>query len=242
MLMLATICMFGATLVLSVTDCFLKKHKAMSFLLQLFALTSLFCGTVALAHLKNNFSLYSILLIASIFPQFLTIFDLKEILKKQKNKKDLQKNEENLQNSNKKLSNFEKFGQSNGKLFSSLGIFLSSTILSVCGLILGLETIWLYVLSLAIALFCLFLTLILKKNLNIFDFITYIFIFLSVGLCISQILTVLVYSFNLKNILYCLGILCYAIYSICFITFKKFNYSNLIYLLSIAVLLSTFII
>lgn len=242
MLMAAVICMFGATIALSVLDCFLKNNKAISFSLQLFSLATLFCGTIALAQYKNKLSLFAIILAVSVLPQILTLFNFKEILQNRKNIKKTQKNEENSQNFDEKPSFFEKFEQSNGKTLSALGILLTSILLSVCGLVLGLETVYLYLLALAIAAFATFLTLIIKKNINLFDLLSYIFVYLAAALAISQILTVLIYSFDLKNILYCLGMLAFATYSICFVTLKKSNHTNLIYLLSMAILLSTLLI
>lgn len=241
MMIVPVVCIFSATIILTILDCFFKKNKAMNFLLQLFSLATLFCGGAALAYYKNNISLYSICLIFSILPQILGLINIKEIILNSKKFKKYQKNQENLQKNNEKTNIFEKFSQSSENILAALGILLTSIVLSVCGLVLGLETVYLYLLAIAIAAVLTFLILIIKKNINLFDLISYILVFLAVGLALAQILTVLIYSFEIKTILYCLGLLIFATYSICSVTLKKFNYSNLIYLLSIAVLFLTFI-
>lgn len=288
MLLAAVICMFSATLILAVVDCFLKKHKAISLLLQILTITALFCSAFVLVHFKNAFSIFSIMLIASILPQIITLFDIKEIVygpskEEVEAEKTPDENAENSQtdniseiseNSTTSEQNIEenqteiyeetnaenaqevenepqspditqpaqsKLAQSNGLLLKSIGICLTSVFLSICGLFLGLESVYLYLLGLAIAALGTFILLVIKKRINLFDLISYALVFFAAGLALTQVLTVLIYSTSLANILYSVGMLIFAVYSILSVTIKN-KYLNLVYLASTLILLSIFLI
>ncbi len=283
MLLASVICMFVATIMLIVVDCFLKNHKVISLLLQILSYTALFCSAFTLAHYKNDLSIFSILLIASILPQIITLFDAKEVFGKQNLQAETQLDADSQIDTEAPVENFEtelekieeqteniseenlteteeiltetvdnayeeelelatkpkksKLSDSDGFLLKSIGIFLTSAFLSVCGLVLGLESVYLYLLALAIGMLGTFILLVIKKNLNLFDIISYALVFLSAGLAIAQILTVLLYSTSLTNILYSIGMFVYAGYSV-FYVLTKSKFSNLIYMASIIILLS----
>lgn len=283
MLLASVICMFVATIMLIVVDCFLKNHKVISLLLQILSYTALFCSAFTLAHYKNDLSIFSILLIASILPQIITLFDAKEIFGKQNLQAEPQLDADSQIDTETPVENFEtelekieeqteniseedlaeteenfaetvdnayeeelelatkpkksKLSDSDGFLLKSIGIFLTSAFLSVCGLVLGLESVYLYLLALTIGMLGTFVLLVIKKNLNLFDIISYALVFLSAGLAIAQILTVLLYSTSLTNILYSIGMFVYAGYSV-FYVLTKSKFSNLIYMASIIILLS----
>lgn len=289
MLLAAVICMFSATLILAVVDCFLKKHKAISLLLQILTITSLFCSAFVLVHFKNSFSIFSIMLIASILPQIISLFDIKEIIygpnkeEEVETEKTTEMNVENPQTDNISEINEDntsskqylaensteiyeetepetacdvenevqspdvtqptqsKLAQSNGLLLKSIGICLTSVFLSICGLFLGLESVYLYLLGFAIAALGTFILLVIKKKINIFDLISYSLVFFAAGLAITQVLTVLIYSTSLVNILYSVGMLGFTAYSILSVTVKN-KFLNLIYLASMLILLSIFLI
>ncbi len=279
MLLASVICMFSATLILAVVDCFLKKHKVISLLLQILTITALFCSAFVLVHFKNAFSIFSIMLIASILPQIITLFDIKEIVygpnkeDEVETEKTPEMNVENPQTNDSEQNLAEnsteiyeevntetaheveneiqssdvtkptqgKLAQSNGLLLKSIGICLTSVFLSICGLFLGLESVYLYLLGLAIAALGTFILLVIKKKINIFDLISYALVFFAAGLAITQVLTVLIYSTSLANILYSVGMLVFAAYSILSVTAKN-KFLNLVYLASMLILLSIFLI
>lgn len=237
MLLFSVISMSVATLILAIIECFFKKHKAVSFSLQFFTLITLILTTFTVAHYKNNFSLFSIFLIVSIVPQFLTVFDFEKFFGKKKQTNIDLSNEEVEKNT----KNFIDFKANGGLFVKSLGIFATSVFLVFCGLYLGKETIFSFLLAISIALFSTFILLLKKKNLNLFYILSHVFLFAAIGLSLAHILTVLLYSFNLTNILFSVGLLAYAVYCLVFV-FTKNKYSNLIYLLSVATMISTILI
>ncbi len=136
MLLAAVISLFSSTLVLVLVDCFFKKHKTMSFLLQILTFTALFCGGVALMYYKNKLDLFGIMLNVSILPQILTLFQLLNMSKIKKNAPNLPNNDISEEIINPK----SKVPKDYGFLLKSIGLALSSISMSICGLVLGRET------------------------------------------------------------------------------------------------------
>lgn len=250
MLMAALICMFVATVVLVVGVCFLKNNKTLAFLLQTFSLVSLLCLGFVAAVYKNNFSGYSIFIILSIAPQFLAVFDFKEFL----NLKNVSQEELPLEtkynsfeddgienDSNIKKHKKHHFIKSNGSLFNSIGILLSSVCIGFCGLYLGIETFYGFLIGLALACSGIFLLLIVKKTLNPYDLLSYFLMFFGIGILLGQIATVLLYSLSLANILFAVGALIFAVY-VSLKAFIKNRFVNIAYYLAMMCLICTLIV
>lgn len=223
-------CLGGASLLLAVGLCFVKNSKTLIFLLQTFFLISLLCFGIVCANFQNNFSGFSVLLFLSIAPQFLNLFDFKSFLDAKRESLEKIANEEidrSAEVAKKKLSNKLLF--SNGSLLKSLAFFMSAICIAFCGLYLGIETYFGFLIGLAIALFATFILLAAKKKINIFDLLSYFLAFLSVGIVLGQILTVLLYSFALPNILFSVGSLMFCVF-VLLSTFLKSKFDHLAYL------------
>ena len=255
MLMIAMICMLVATIVLAVGSCFFNKNKSLTHLLQTFAFIALLCLGLVAANYKNNFSGYSILLILSITPQFLNLFDLKGYLKAKQEAMTTEKEseeeqpatpiieEETTENEEKPAKKEKKqhFLHSNGTILQSLSLALSSFCVSFGGLYLGLETFYGFLIGLAVASALTFLVLILKKSLNPYDLLSYFLTFLAIGLLIGNMIIVILYSFSLINILYCAGALIFCGYII-LNNYVKGNYDEIIYFIAMFCLICTLIV
>lgn len=226
MLFASVITLLSTTFILAVVDCFFKKHKTITFSLQVLTTISLFCTIFAFLHYKNKLDMFGLVLILSVLPQLLTHF---HALKNEKMPSSNSINKITYQNPEKdKNWSF---------LLKCIGLFISSAILSICGLILGKETFYLYPLAIAIGLFVTFAACLKKKNVNLLTFFSWFFAFFAAGISLAQILTVLLYSTALPNILYCIAMLFYSVYAIISVT--NFKYANLIYILSILTAIST---
>lgn len=252
MLMIALICMFVATLGLAVGVCFFTKNKTLTYLLQTFSYIALLCLILVAGNFKNNFSGYTILLIISIAPQFLNLFDLNGYLKTKKeelssveeeyleNKQiGIEKTDEELNQStqNKKHN----FIQSNGTLLQALALLLSSVCISLSGLYLGLETFYGIFIGIAMGFALVFLNLITKKSINPYDLLSLALTCLSVGLLIGNIIIVALYSLSLTNILFCVGSLLICEYA--FLKhYIKTNYAEILYFIAMFCLVLTLII
>lgn len=225
MLKFALIAMLVATVIFAVGVCFTKKYKVPYFLLQTFSFVALACLGLVAGNFVNNFSGYTILIVASVIPMFLSIFDLQsyikskqeivEVVKEEKEEKanklppKPQKVEEEESDKPKKEKKKKDakyyFLNSNGFELTSLAYLLSSIPIGICGLYLGIETVYGFLIGLGIAAAITFLTLARKKVKNPFDVFSSFMAFLAVGFLIGQAITVLLYSFALSNILYCAG-------------------------------------
>lgn len=226
MLKFALIAMLVATVIAAVGVCFTKKYKVPYFLLQTFSFVTLACLGLVAGNYVNDFSGYTILMIASVVPMFLSIFDLQSYLKSKQEIVEVVKEEQIEKESKlpprpqkqadeeekpakekKKKSAKYHFLNSNGFELTSLAYLLSSIPIGICGLYLGIETFYGFLIGLGIALAITFLTLARKKVTNPFDIFSKFVAFLAVGFLIGQALTVILYSFALPNILYCAGAL-----------------------------------
>ena len=208
MLNIAMICLLAATVIFVVAGCFIAKNSPLSYLLKVFALTSLIALGLIAANSKTNFGGYTIFALISIIPMFLSCFDLKKYL------------ETKRPTDNKS----HKFVESNGTLLISASILLSSLALSVCGAYIGFETLFVYLIGIAIGFAIAFLVLTIKKQLNTFDFLSYLVCFIGVGVLIGQIISTLMFSFALSYLLFSIGLLLIATYA----TLKMFINSRFI--------------
>jgi hypothetical protein len=253
MLMEALICMSVATLALAVGVCFTNKTTPLSFLLRTLSLVALVCLGIVVGNYKNDFSGYTILLILSVTPQFVSLFDLREYLKNKKLTLENAKNEEfeeeldkitedvdENQNKKRKKENKHYFLNSNGNLLAGISALMSSVCVGFCGIYLGLETFYGFVIGAGVGFALTFLALIINKTKNPFDILAYFLSFLAVGIMLGQIVTVLFYATNLTNILYCVGAFCFAIFAF-LSSFKRNNYFCLIYFVAMFCLFATII-
>ncbi|MGN1201433.1 MAG: hypothetical protein ACI4R8_04175 [Candidatus Caccovivens sp.] len=251
MLLGAIICMAVACIILSGTLCFVTKHKTLCFLLQTCLYIAIICLGFVCANYENNFSGYSILIILSVIPLFLSLFDLEAYLTEKRtnfaNKQDFTQNEnEENENQAKILDETKKekknyFLNSNGALLKSISFLLPAICIGFAGLYLGIETIFGFLLGLALAFAGIFLLLIIKKHLNPYDLLGYFLSFLAIGVCLGQIVTVILYAQTITNILYCVGSFIFCSF-VALSTFKNTKYNHLLYILAIFSLFLTIIL
>lgn len=252
MLMIALICMFVATLGLAVGGCFFTKNKTLTYLLQTFSYIALLCLILVAGNFKNNFSGYTVLLIISIAPQFLNLFDLNGYLKTKREElesaekeeefsenEQIEETDENLKQSQKKKKH--NFIQSNGSLLQSLALFLSSICVALSGLYIGLETFYGLFIGIAMGFALIFLNLITKKTFNPYDLLSLALVCLSVGILVGNIIIVALYSLSLSNILFCVGSLLLCGYAL-LKHYIKTNYAEILYFIAMFCLVLTLII
>lgn len=262
MLTAAVICLFVATLILAISSCFVLKNKSLSFLLKVFSIISLTCLAIVCANYKNNFSGYAIFIILACLPQFLTLFDLKGYLEAKKEvlkQADIAKSQPK-ETTNTDVVNFDSFDineltkteetkkkdkkpnirllESNGTLLCSIAFLLTSVCFGLSALYIGKETFYGLLLGVALAFAMTFFMLIRKKENNIYDTIGLFLIFLSIGIILGQAVIVLLYSFELTNILFCLGMLVYGAYIVLSLRLKS-RFDNLAYFVAIMLMLVT---
>lgn len=220
MLMIALIFMFIATTILVVLNCFIQRNNPLSTFIQTLSLIILMCLGFVCANYKNNFSGYSIFLIISVLPLFLNTFNFKDFLDVQKasikeNENSFEIKSTSEQNSQRKEKKHY-FINSDGTLINNSSLCISAFLLGLSGLYLGKESVYGFLIGLAISFAATFLYLIIKKEKNPYKILSFLLVFLAVGVLLGQILSVVIYSFNITSIIYCLG-------SISFITFIFLN-------------------
>lgn len=260
MLLAALICMFVATALLALGVCFSKKNKTLFFLLQTLSLVALVCLELVAGNYKNNFSGYAILIMLAVIPQFISLFDLSEFLKTKTAKTNQEienfsadENVENLETTdlveddlktNKKAKNKVSkhyFLNSNGLILKSVANFMTATCLALAGLYIGMETFLGFLIGVALALVLTFLLLIIKKKINPYDLLSYFLAFLSIGLVLGQVITVLLFSFSLINILFSAGAIIFCAYAMLSM-FVKSNFDHLAFFVAFFCLVCTLII
>ena len=214
------ICMFVATVALGVSLCFVK-NSYFKVALQIGMYIAIICTALSCMAYKNSFGGFSIILIVSVLPMFLTV-----IKSPQKQKID----EENTEISNKNAKNARIF-ENIAVILPNLAYPLAAIALSFCSLYLGKETAFAILAGLALGIFLTFLDFIIKKEKveNTKDYFKKFGlktpVFLAVGLCLSNIVIVLLYSFALSNIMFALGLLLFAAYLLLKVYFDtKFNH------------------
>ena len=138
--------------------------------------------------------------------------------------------EENTEISNKNAKNARIF-ENIAVILPNLAYPLAAIALSFCSLYLGKETAFAILAGLALGIFLTFLDFIIKKEKveNTKDYFKKFGlktpVFLAVGLCLSNIVIVLLYSFALSNIMFALGLLLFAAYLLLKVYFDtKFNH------------------
>lgn len=220
------ICMFVATVALGVSLCFVK-NSYFKVALQIGMYIAIICTTISCMAYKNSFGGFSIILIVSVLPMFLTV-----IKPPQKQQID----EENTEISNKNAKNARIF-ENIALILPSLAYPLSAIALSFCSLYLGKETPFAILTGLALGAFLTFLHFIIKQEKfeNTKDYFKKfglnIPIFLAIGLCLSNIVIVLLYSFASANVLFALGLLILGAHLILKVYFDT-KYNHLTYILA----------
>lgn len=198
MLLIAVILMFVASASLSVALCFVNEKK-FSTPINLLHFISIVClGLTAITY-SNAFNGYSILLILSVMPLFFTVFDFKFEIKPN--------------NIDREIQSQKTFDL--GKIIESLAYLLSAFCIAFCSLYLGKESPFGFMAGIALGFALTFLHFIIKKQsmtTNLFDFLQKLFTFIGVGLLLGAIITTLLYSVALTNILFSISCLLYATY------------------------------
>ncbi len=245
LLLIAIICLFVACISVAVGICFVKRNKFVYLILHTSLLILLIVlGLLCITH-QETFSGYSILLILSILPLFLTLFDNYETKFKTEdfsNGQDFE-NDKELDENNKNVVTFKYFCN----LAKGIGYTLSALALSFCALYLGKETVFGVLLAFAIGLTLTFLSLIIKKNFSfksikkfLLKFCEQFSYFFAIGLLFASVMLAFLYSFSIQNILFALGALSYIVHICLEMKFKNSRYNHLIYLFSTLLLFATF--
>ena len=241
MLKVSVVCLLAATIIFAILGCFVKKNTPAFFLLKASSIMSLAFFAMLCANYKQSFDGYSILLILSVFPAFITLFDLKSYID---NKKEQKTNEEifaeanNLPTKQKKES---KLLKSNGQILFGLATLLSAICISIASLYKGVESVYSFGLGISIGFALTFLAIIIKKNLPAFDVLNLFFIFISTGLLLAQIMMVLLYSTVLANLIYCAGVAVVCLYNLLKIKYNG-KFLDLVYFLGMICLIASIIV
>ena len=246
MLLASLIIIYVASGLLGITTIFIKKKGALYFSISALTIICLVVAGILTANYNNYFGGFSIISIISIFPIFLSLFELKpkEIVEEENIENTTQNFDTEIEEINKnnkkkkkekKKYNFPKsFAESEGRIFEGVAFLLSSFLFAFAGLYLGKETPFGFLMAIPFALIGLCITF-MRKNHNFYDVISNIFCFVSAGFLVGQIITVLIYSFALSNILYAIASLIFASYIIA-TTFTKERRINILMYVSFILL------
>lgn len=241
--MISLIIIFVASGLLSVSTIFIKKKGVLYFSLSALSLMAIIICGILSANYQNNFGGFSIILIISFVPLFLSFFELKpkEIVKEEGVAEENieEKSDEKINEKKKKLNLSKAFQESEGRIFESIAFTASSFLVAFAGLYLGKETPFGLLMGIPFAIIGLFLTM-LRKNHNPFDLLSNSLNFMSVGFLLGQVLAVVVYSFALPNILYSLSLLVLSGYILA-TTFTKERRINIILFVTLLLLCITII-
>ena len=215
------ICLLVATVILVLAGCFAEKNSPMFHLLKTCSLASLLSLGIIAGNSKTNFGGFTIFALLSVAAMFLTTFDLKQ---------HFVSNEEDTKSS--------KLAQSNGNFLISIAILLSALCLSAAGLYIGFTSLFVYLIGIAVGFTCTFLILSIKKKLNPFDFMSYLFSFMGVGVLIGQIISTLMFSLAVPNLIFVGGLVLVGVYA----TVRSFSKSKLVELLYFAGMVLVFVV
>ncbi len=239
MLMIALILMFVATAIFAVLNCFIKRDNPLSTFVKNLSLIVLVSLGFVCANYKNNFSGYSIFLILSVIPLFLNSFDFKNYLLKLKSSIKEEtfpvEMETDLTQDSAKKEKSHYFVNSDGTLIKNSTLCISAFLTGLAGLYLGKESVFGFLIGLATGFAVTFLYLIIKKEKNPYNILSFFLISLAFGILFGQIISVIIYSFSIVNILYCLG----SISLMAFIILNRYiksEYCNLAYFAAIILL------
>ncbi len=219
-------------IILVAVGCFFK-NSPISVLLKSLALIGTLALALSCAIYEGTFYGYSIFLILSVAPQFLSLINLKEIFKP--------KQSPALEADEKESEKKHNLAKSDNSLMNAIGIFLTSVCLGFCALYLGKETAYGFLIGIAVGLAVTFLLLALKRKTNLFDITSCFLMFTGAGIALGHIISVLIYAFSLINILFAAGLLIYVIY-VALTVFWKSNYTQIAYYLSMITIFITLIV
>lgn len=236
MLLIAVILMSVATLATLVALCISKRGGKVFFALKTLLYICLICLGVSIASYKNNFSGFTLLLILSVVPMFLSLISLNE--NQPENEENYQNNQENYIKNAKKSAFFEKMAQ----ILPKTAFMLSSLCVAISALYIGKETPFGILLGIAFACAMAFLDFIIKKRrFSFFDFCLKFMLFLGAGLALGAVIPVLLYSFTLPNILFAIGLIVYASYFI-LENYFSVNYVNIAYTIGMAMIFASILL
>lgn len=232
--LIPVICVLLCCICMAVLVC-LAKSDNLVLLFSTIGVGSLICLGIVTANYSANFNAFSILVIISIIPLFITLFKLN--IYKAKNDEN-QEEKDSRENKNKTLTS----------ILKGTGFLLSSICLSFAVLYIGLETFTIALLGLFIGLALTFWDAILMKTYEIkkkYGFLTEFganFIqFFSVGLFLSCALSSVMYAFVLKSALFAIGAIILAAHII-LNRYVKIKYVNIVYYLGVIFLISSFLV
>ena len=193
---------------------------------------------------KKDYSGYSILLVMSVVPMFLNVcfpkFETSKESKSEENSSFSEQNNTNASNNAKNLQNY-------GTLVGGIAYFISSLILAFCGLYVGKESAFGILIGLSIGLMLTFLHMIIKKEhksktkkQTLLLFFEKFLHFISVGLLLSSIAVVMLYSTNLSNILFSVGTVAFSVHVLLEVYYKN-NYNHIAYFVAMLLMFSSII-
>lgn len=236
MLLIPVICLLVACVCMAVAVCLVKNNK-LSFLFKSMGFVFLICLGIVVANYKNLFNGYSILLILSTTPLFLTAFDIKFFKEENTDKKNSQEDENKTAEKQKLLN----------QLVKGCAYLVSCICIAIAAFYIGKESFWGILAGVAFGLALTFLDFIIKKHYkNNFGKALTVFIvrflqFAGIGLLVGSMLCALLYSFALTNILFAVGALSYCVHIFLDIYLhNRFDY--LPYFLGAFLMLSTIIL
>lgn len=228
MIKIALICVLVATFIFAVLGCFINKNNPLYLLFKIITLSCLLATGILCANLKTNFGGFTIFALLSVVPMFVTTFDFKAYLEARndnhKQTTDLQKN----------------LFDSDGNLLFGIVFFASSICLSLSGLYRGYPMIFGFVIGVAIGFALAFLAVSIKKSKNGFNFSAFLLAFVGVGFLIGQIVSALLFSISLQNILFSSGLFVLSAYAITRMFTKK-NFVEIFHLLGMLLVFASII-
>ena len=231
MLKIAMICMLVAVVLLAVGVSLMRKNNGLTFLLKTLTLIAIVILGFIVANYKDDFSGFSILVILSALPMFMTSFDLKQFMETKSTEnstadapnaepsaeanlpaeQSLEAQDYTSEKKSKTKKNY--LAECKSNLLCGIGIFLSAVCISIATLYIGKETFFGAVIGVLIGGAVVFVLLALKKIKNPFDILFNLLIFVSIGLMVSNIVLALMYSFSTTNIIFCGGCLLFGVYA-----------------------------
>ncbi len=236
MLLASLIIIYAACAIAGVSTIFIKKKSVLYFSLSALTFILLVVAGILSANYKNNFgSGFAIISIVSIFPLFLSLFEIKpkEIangenlyLKKEQAEEPKTATKNEPLNKKKKFDTSKSFAASEGRIFESVAFLFSSFLLAFAGFYFGKATPFGILMCIPFAIIGIFVTL-LRGNHNFFDIISNLLCYLSAGFLFGQIFAILAYSFALSNIFLVLAYLLFCGY-ILTTTFTKERRINIV--------------
>ena len=236
MIKIAVISMCIATFLFALANLIFDKRDSLRFLSQICALSCLCAVGILCGNLNNNFGGFTMLSLLSVFPMFLTSFDFKHFLKKRK--EEVEKTDLQFGDDGQKSTTKERYLNSGGLLVFGFASLVSYTALAFAGLYRGYPMAFGFLIGLAFGLAFSFLALIIRKQVNTFDFLSYVLAFVGVGFLIGQFISALMFSLAVQNLVFCAGLVILSVFTSTKLFVENRYVSLLYYIGMIAVFLS----